>query len=62
MKRFITDAEFADRCFEIFDDVAKTGQEVFITKAGKPVAKVMPPDRAQTDVASPSKRRKRAAR
>ena len=35
-------AEFKARCLAVMDQVAATGEEVVITKHGKPVAKVVP--------------------
>lgn len=38
----IAAGEFKAKCLAIIDDVNKTGQEVIITKRGKPTAKLIP--------------------
>lgn len=35
-------AEFKAKCLKIMDDVAKTGEEVVITKNGKAITKLVP--------------------
>jgi prevent-host-death family protein len=35
--------EFKARCLTILDQVSRTGEEVTITKRGKPVARLIPP-------------------
>ena len=35
-------SEFKAKCLKIMDDVAKTGEEVIITKNGKPISKLVP--------------------
>jgi prevent-host-death family protein len=42
MSRTIKVSEFRTKCFVILDRVARTGDEVVITKNGKPVAKLVP--------------------
>ena len=36
--------EFKARCLALLDEVAETGQEIVVTKRGKPVAKLAPID------------------
>lgn len=38
----ISAADFKATCLQVLDTVAKTGQEVVVTKRGKPVARVVP--------------------
>jgi prevent-host-death family protein len=38
--------EFKSRCLAVMDDVLKTREPVVITKRGKPVAKLVPAERA----------------
>ena len=40
--RTITASEFKARCLKLMDEVTETGDEVVITKRGKPVAKLSP--------------------
>ena len=40
--RTITASEFKTRCLKLMDEVTETGDEVVITKKGKPVAKLSP--------------------
>ncbi len=40
--REIPAGEFKARCLAILDDVALTGENIIVTKRGKPVAKVVP--------------------
>jgi len=40
--------EFKARCLQVMDEVRSTRTPVVITKRGKPVAKLMPPDEAPT--------------
>jgi prevent-host-death family protein len=35
-------AEFKAKCLELMDQVAESGQEIVITKRGKPIAKLVP--------------------
>lgn len=35
-------SEFKAKCLKIMDNVAKTGEEVVITKNGKPLSKLVP--------------------
>jgi prevent-host-death family protein len=41
-ERRIAAGEFKAKCLGIIDEVGKTGQEVVITKRGKPTAKLVP--------------------
>ena len=36
-------AEFKAKCLRVMEEVAATGEEVVVTKRGKPVARVLPP-------------------
>ncbi len=42
--------EFKARCLRVMEDVRKHRTPVVITKKGRPVAKLVPPDEAATDV------------
>jgi prevent-host-death family protein len=42
--------EFKARCLRVMEDVKKYRVPVVITKKGRPVAKLVPPDTAPTDV------------
>ena len=42
--------EFKTHCLTVMNDVLQTGEPVLITKHGKPVAKLVPPDQAVDDV------------
>ena len=39
----VTVTEFKARCLRILDEVSKTGESVTVTKRGKPIAVVAPP-------------------
>lgn len=41
--------EFKARCLTVMEDVNKTREAVLITKRGRPVAKLVPADRAERD-------------
>ena len=41
-KRTIAAGEFKAKCLKLMDEVQATGQEIVITKHGKPVAKLAP--------------------
>ena len=43
-------AEFKARCLKIMDEVHSTRQPVVITKNGKPVAKLVPAEKAPQDI------------
>jgi prevent-host-death family protein len=38
----ITATQFKARCLRLLDEVARTGQEIVVTKRGEPVARVSP--------------------
>ena len=40
--RTIKASEFKAKCLQLMDDVAETGEELVITKHGKPVSKLSP--------------------
>ena len=40
----ISAAEFKAKCLKLMDEVARTGEPLIITKRGKPVARLMPPE------------------
>ena len=46
-KRSIAAGEFKAKCLKLMDEVQATGQEIIITKHGKPVAKLAPLERRQ---------------
>jgi prevent-host-death family protein len=41
-KKTIPAGEFKAKCLKLMDEVERTGEEVVITKRGKPVAKLVP--------------------
>ena len=43
--RAISASEFRARCFQLMDEVARTRVPIFITKRGRPVAKLVPADK-----------------
>ena len=45
--RQIPAGEFKAKCLKLMDEVAATGEELIITKRGKPVAKLSPADSAR---------------
>jgi len=38
----ISASEFKARCLELMDEVARTGEEIVITKRGRPVSRLCP--------------------
>ncbi len=46
--RYMKVAEFKAKCLRVMEEVAETGEEVVVTKRGKPVARVGPPQPAET--------------
>ena len=42
MTRHITASAFKATCLGVLDDVARTGEDVVVTKHGRPVAKLVP--------------------
>jgi prevent-host-death family protein len=47
--RTIPAGQFKARCLALMDQVQKTREPITITKRGKPVAKVVPPDDGEGD-------------
>ena len=47
-KKKIPAGEFKARCLALLDDVAETGDEITVTKRGRPVAKVVPMERPRS--------------
>jgi len=47
--RKVAAGEFKAKCLAILDEVNKTGQEIIITKRGKPMAKLLPFQEASVD-------------
>ena len=43
-ERRIAAGEFKAKCLALLDEVALTGQDIVVTKRGKPVAKITPLD------------------
>ena len=46
-KRTIPAGEFKAHCLKLMDDVAETGEEIVITKRGKPVARLLAAEKAK---------------
>ena len=44
MARTIPASEFKAKCLALLDEVAETGETIIVTKRGKPVARVEPPE------------------
>jgi prevent-host-death family protein len=44
-KREITATQFKAHCLRLLDEVAETGETLVVTKHGRPVARVEPPQR-----------------
>jgi prevent-host-death family protein len=42
MSRIMKASEFKAKCLALMDEVTETGQDVIVTKHGKPVAKLVP--------------------
>ena len=42
MPRTIKASEFKAKCLKLMDEVAETGEEIVITKNGRPVSKLVP--------------------
>ena len=52
--RRVNTAVFNAKCLELMDEVAQSGEEIIITKGGKPIAKLMPcRDAPEPDLAAP---------
>ena len=45
--RRIAAGEFKAKCLALLDEVALTGQDIVVTKRGKPVAKIVPLEGAE---------------
>ena len=43
-KRQIAAGEFKSHCLSLLDEVARTGEEIVVTKRGQPVARLVPLD------------------
>ena len=43
-KRQIAAGDFKARCLALLDEVARTGEEIVVTKRGQPVARLVPLD------------------
>jgi prevent-host-death family protein len=48
-KREIAAGKFKAKCLGLLDEVQTSGQEIVVTKYGKPVAKVVPVDEKDTE-------------
>lgn len=44
MTRMIKASEFKAKCLSLMDEVAASGEAITITKNGKPVARLVPPE------------------
>jgi prevent-host-death family protein len=47
--RTIPAGEFKAKCLKLLDDVQRTGEELIVTKRGKPVARLVPAEQPETD-------------
>ena len=47
--RTIPAGEFKAKCLKLLDEVQRTGEELIVTKRGRPVARVVPTERPETD-------------
>lgn len=47
--RTIAAGEFKAKCLKLLDEVQRTGEELVVTKRGRPVARVVPTERPQSD-------------
>jgi len=52
MARTIAASEFKAKCLAILDEVAENHETVIVTKRGKPVARVVPPEEAPSLIGS----------
>jgi prevent-host-death family protein len=43
-KQYISATEFRAKCLQLMDEVQRTGKEIVVTKLGKPVARILPPE------------------
>jgi len=46
----ITASKFRARCLKIMDEMSLTRESILITKKGKPIAKLVPPDAGPLDI------------
>jgi prevent-host-death family protein len=44
MSRIIKASEFKAKCLALLDEVERTGDVLIVTKKGRPVAKIIPPE------------------
>ncbi|MXZ06063.1 MAG: type II toxin-antitoxin system Phd/YefM family antitoxin [Acidimicrobiia bacterium] len=42
MSRIVTASDFRARCLKLMDKVSESGQEIVMTKHGRPVARLVP--------------------
>ncbi|MYH55195.1 MAG: type II toxin-antitoxin system Phd/YefM family antitoxin [Acidimicrobiia bacterium] len=42
MSRIVTASDFRARCLKLMDEVSESGQEIVMTKHGRPVARLVP--------------------
>jgi len=47
--RTIPAGEFKAKCLKLLDEVERTGEELVVTKRGRPVARLVPTERPETD-------------
>ena len=47
--RTIPAGEFKAKCLKLLDEVQRTGEELIVTKRGKPVARLVPAEQPETD-------------
>jgi len=47
--RTIPAGEFKAKCLRLLDEVERTGEELVVTKRGRPVARIVPTERPKTD-------------
>ena len=52
LPRTIKASEFKAKCLKLMDEVAETGEEIVITKNGRPVSKLVPCEEAAGDAGS----------
>ena len=50
MKREIAAGKFKATCLALLDEVQQSGEEIVITKRGKPVARLMPMDDTRPEI------------
>lgn len=48
--RTISAGEFKNRCLALMDEVNETGEEILITKHGKPVSRLVPAQKAAPEM------------